>query len=118
MTAMGLENVGCDVQLDTLVLALPVDRLSWERAADAYSTRLIAAIRQACLDFIAGAEGYRGQAHYRDGPQAVRSGRIVTAPGSAPITFTAEIYRALGFGSEELDTYVQILGAEHQPKAA
>jgi hypothetical protein len=43
---------------------------------------------------------------------------IVTAPGSAPITFTAEIYRALGFGSEELDTYVQILGAEHQPKAA
>lgn len=69
-------------------------------------------------DFIAGAEGYRGQAHYRDGPQAVRSGMIVTAPGSAPITFTAEIYRALGFGGEELDTYVQILGAEHQPKAA
>lgn len=69
-------------------------------------------------DFIAGAEGYRGQTHYRDGPHAVRSGMIVTAPGSAPITFTAEIYRALGFGGEELDTYVQILGAEHQPKAA
>ncbi|MBB3592081.1 putative intracellular protease/amidase [Rhizobium sp. BK529] len=69
-------------------------------------------------DFVASAEGYRGQAHYRDGPQAVRSGMIVTAPGSAPITFTAEIFRALGFGSEELDTYVQIFGAEHQPKAA
>jgi len=69
-------------------------------------------------DFLADAEGYHGQAHYREGPQAVRSGMIVTAPGSAPITFTAEIYRALGFGSEELDTYVQIFGAEHQPKAA
>lgn len=69
-------------------------------------------------DFLVSAEAYRGQAHYRDGPQAVRSGMIVTAPGSAPITFTAEIYRALGFGGEELDTYVQILGAEHQPKAA
>ena len=69
-------------------------------------------------DCVASAEGDGGRAHYRDGPQAVRSGMIVTAPGSAPITFTAEIYRALGFGSEELDTYVQILGAEHQPKAA
>ncbi|MBB3659677.1 putative intracellular protease/amidase [Rhizobium sp. BK650] len=69
-------------------------------------------------DFIASAKGYRGQAHYRDGPHAVRSDMIVTAPGSAPITFTAEIFRALGFGSEELDTYVQIFGAEHQPKAA
>lgn len=46
-----------DVPVETLVLALPVDRLSWERSADAYSARLIAAIRQACLDFIASAEG-------------------------------------------------------------
>lgn len=69
-------------------------------------------------DFIAGAEGYAGHAHYRDGAQAVRTGRFVTAPGSAPITFTAEIYRALGFGGEELDQYVLLFGEEHRPKAA
>ena len=69
-------------------------------------------------DFLAGAEGYAGQAHYRDTPQAVRDGRLITAPGSAPMTFAAEIYRALGLGGDELDQYVLLFGAEHRLKAA
>jgi putative intracellular protease/amidase len=69
-------------------------------------------------DFIAGTPGYSGKAHYKDGPYAVRGGKIITAAGSAPVTFAAEIYRALGFGGDELDQYVLMFGAEHQPKAA
>lgn len=46
-----------DVPAVPLVLAFPVNRLAWERSADAYSAQLVAAIRQACLDFIASAEG-------------------------------------------------------------
>ncbi len=65
------------------------------------------------LDFIGGTPGYCGHAHYRDTPQAVRAGRIVTAPGTAPVTFTTEIYRALGKSSEELEGYMALFGAEH-----
>jgi len=69
-------------------------------------------------DFIAAAPGYTGHSRYRDSPQAIRAGKLVTAPGSAPMTFTAEIYRALGHAGDELDQYVLMFGAEHQPKAA
>ena len=69
-------------------------------------------------DFIASAPGYAGHARYKDSPQAVRDGKLVTAPGSAPMTFAAEIYRALGHAGDELDQYVLMFGAEHQPKAA
>jgi hypothetical protein len=34
------------------------------------------------------------------------------------VTFAAEVYRALGYGGDELDQYVLMFGAEHQPKAA
>ncbi|WEX78331.1 DJ-1/PfpI family protein [Sinorhizobium numidicum] len=57
--------------------------------------------------------GYRGQAHYCDQPQALRSGRLVTAAGTAPVSFTAEIFHALGLGSEELDGYLARFGKEH-----
>ncbi|MDR6756015.1 putative intracellular protease/amidase [Mycoplana sp. BE70] len=63
--------------------------------------------------FLATAPQYRGQALYRDQPQAVRDGNIVTAPGTAPVTFAAEIYRALGFHSPDLEHYVKLYGREH-----
>lgn len=63
-------------------------------------------------DFIAGS-GYGGQAHYRDTPAAVRDGLVVTAPGTAPVTYMAEIFGALGYGGEELDYYLGLLAAEH-----
>lgn len=55
---------------------------------------------------------YQGQAFYQDVPHAVRSGNIVTASGTAPITFTAEIYRALGFGGADIDEYIATFGRE------
>lgn len=63
--------------------------------------------------FLATAPEYRGRELYRDQPQAVRDGNVITAPGTAPITFTAEVYRALGYRTPELDHYVKLYGREH-----
>jgi len=41
------------------------------------------------------APGYVGQENYRDVPHAVRDGKIVSAPGSAPGTFAVEFMTAL-----------------------
>ncbi|WP_119269395.1 DJ-1/PfpI family protein [Taklimakanibacter deserti] len=38
---------------------------------------------------------YDGQENYRDVPHAVADGRIVSAPGTAPLTFAAEFVRTL-----------------------
>lgn len=58
--------------------------------------------------------GYHGQSHYRNQSQAVRSGRLVTAAGTAPVSFAAEILRALGLGSEALDAYLGLYAEEHR----
>ena len=41
------------------------------------------------------AAGYHGAEHYRDVPQAVSDGRVITASGLAPSTFAGEVLRAL-----------------------
>ncbi len=61
---------------------------------------------------------YDGQARYRHTPAAVRDGMIVTAAGTAPVSFMAEILAALGCGNAELDEYVAMFAAEHAPPAA
>ncbi|PWE58132.1 glutamine amidotransferase [Metarhizobium album] len=62
---------------------------------------------------LATSPAYRGQAFYRDQPAAVSDRMIITAPGTAPITFTAEIFRALGRGSREMEEYLALFGREH-----
>lgn len=57
--------------------------------------------------------GYHGRQHYCDQPQALRSGHVVTAAGTAPISFTGEILRGLGLGSQELDGFLALYGREH-----
>ncbi|MCJ8517387.1 hypothetical protein ABID21_000138 [Pseudorhizobium tarimense] len=37
--------------------------------------------------------GYAGDTLYRDQPQAVSHARVITAPGSSPVTFTKEILK-------------------------
>lgn len=56
---------------------------------------------------------YRGAAHYRDQPQAVLDGGIITASGAAPATFAREILEAIGLGSAELRDYLAMYGDEH-----
>ncbi|WVT74198.1 DJ-1/PfpI family protein [Sinorhizobium chiapasense] len=62
---------------------------------------------------LAALPGYRGGPHYRDQSQALRSGHVVTAAGTAPISFAAEILRGLGLGSPELDGFLALYGHEH-----
>ena len=51
------------------------------------------------------ATGYAGTAHYIDTPGAVRDGRVVTAPGTAPVRFMGEVLAGLGFADENLAFY-------------
>ncbi|WP_331373692.1 DJ-1/PfpI family protein [Sinorhizobium chiapasense] len=65
------------------------------------------------LESLSAVAGYHGQRRYRDQPQALRSGRLVTAAGTAPVSFTAEIFHALGLGSAALDDYLALYAKEH-----
>lgn len=58
--------------------------------------------------------GYRGAAHYQDQPSAVVAGRIVTAPGTAPVSFMAGVMETLGKRDGNLDFYLGLHAAEHK----
>jgi putative intracellular protease/amidase len=62
--------------------------------------------------------GYGGAANYRDTPGAVSDDGIVTASGTAPVVFTAEVMRALGMGGDQLDYYVGLHAAQHERPAS
>ena len=57
--------------------------------------------------------GYRGEERYLDQPQAVRDGKVVTAAGSAPDTFTIEVLKALGLYGPEAEEELAAFAAEH-----
>ncbi|MEE4410736.1 MULTISPECIES: type 1 glutamine amidotransferase family protein [unclassified Serratia (in: enterobacteria)] len=56
---------------------------------------------------------YAGAAYYQDVPYAVADQRVVTAPGTAPVSFMAEILGVLGFNDENLKAYLSMHAAEH-----
>ncbi|OOV89733.1 type 1 glutamine amidotransferase family protein [Pseudomonas sp. MF4836] len=56
---------------------------------------------------------YAGAAHYQDVPYAVADQRVVTAPGTAPVSFMAQILRVAGIHDERLDAYLAMHAAEH-----
>ena len=56
--------------------------------------------------------GYAGALHYQDQPEAVTSGRIVTAAGTAPLSFMAGVMDTLGLGDSNLDFYLGLHAAE------
>lgn len=57
--------------------------------------------------------GYAGAALYQDVPWAVADQHIITASGTAPVSFTAEVLRALGIADDNLAGYLAMHGAEH-----
>ncbi len=69
------------------------------------------------LELLETTEAYHGRARYRNTAAAVSDANIITAAGTAPVTFTAEIFRALGHGSPELDGYVAQFGQEFSASA-
>ena len=58
--------------------------------------------------------GYGGVAHYVGSPRAVLDRRIVTAPGTAPVTFMGAVFESLGLRTGDLDFYLGLYDAEHQ----
>lgn len=65
-------------------------------------------------DYIADIPNYRGADFYRDVPTALRAGNIITAPGTAPVSFMKTVIGALRKGSRDLDFYAEMFGAEHE----
>ena len=55
---------------------------------------------------------YKGKSHYRDVPHAVTDGRIITAPGTAPVSFMEAVMKALGRGDDDLAYYVGLHAAQ------
>lgn len=64
-------------------------------------------------DFLAGAKGYSGQGNYRDVASAIASGQVITSPGTAPVSFTAEVFRMAGLQSDIADDFRTMMAAEH-----
>ena len=60
------------------------------------------------------ATGYGGSAYYVGSPRAVLDRRIVTAPGTAPISFMGAVLESLGLRNGDLDFYLGLYAAEHQ----
>ncbi|MBU1174792.1 MAG: DJ-1/PfpI family protein [Alphaproteobacteria bacterium] len=63
---------------------------------------------------LASVEGYRGGARFVAQPPALSYDGIITAAGTAPVSFMKAVCEALGFGGPQLDFYVGVLGAEHR----
>ncbi len=69
-------------------------------------------------EYLKDAPDYRGGAHYRDVKGSVRDKRLITAPGSAPAHFTAEIFREAGVPEAQIKEFLAMVGAEHIDAAA
>nr|WP_269474751.1 DJ-1/PfpI family protein [Serratia ureilytica] len=57
--------------------------------------------------------GYSGQRHYVASAVAVVDDRVITSPGSAPVSFTTAVFRAAGLDEETLRQFGAMLAAEH-----
>jgi len=58
--------------------------------------------------------GYAGASYYVSSPRAVLDGNIVTAPGTAPVSFMGAVLESLGLRNGDLDFYLGLYAAEHQ----
>lgn len=57
---------------------------------------------------------YSGADYYRDQPQAVRDQGVITAAGTAPVSFTTEILKALNLWGPEAEAEIKAFAAEHR----
>lgn len=59
-------------------------------------------------------DAYEGAERYHDQPQAVSDKGIVTAPGSAPVTFATKVLKALDLWGPEAESEINVFSAEHR----
>jgi len=57
---------------------------------------------------------YSGQNQYSESVIAVSDNRVITAAGTAPVSFTAAIFEAIGLDRNTVDEFRGMLAAEHQ----
>ncbi|ODT79142.1 MAG: glutamine amidotransferase [Pelagibacterium sp. SCN 64-44] len=62
--------------------------------------------------------GYAGGANFTGTPRAVLDRGIITAPGTAPVSFMGAVLESLGLRNGDLDFYLGLYAAEHQPAQA
>lgn len=59
------------------------------------------------------AQGYTGSALYVGSPSAISENRVITAPGTAPVSFTAAIFESVGLAQETVGQLKAMMAAEH-----
>jgi len=59
------------------------------------------------------AKGYAGAKHFSKSTSAVSENRIITAPGTAPASFTAAIFESIGLDQGAVLQFKQMMAAEH-----
>lgn len=59
------------------------------------------------------AVSYVGEAHYQASASAISSGGVITAPGTAPASFTAAVFEAAGISKEMASQFMGMMAAEH-----
>lgn len=59
------------------------------------------------------AEQYAGHGLYQSSPVALSAQRIITAPGTAPVSFTCAVFEAAGLSAESIAQFRSMLAAEH-----
>jgi transcriptional regulator GlxA family with amidase domain len=64
-------------------------------------------------DFLQNAVSYEGCTLYRSSSIAVMADRIITAPGTAPVSFTCAVFERAGLSSESISQFRSMLAAEH-----
>lgn len=57
---------------------------------------------------------YTGADYYREQPQAVSDQGVITAAGTAPISFTTEVLKALNLWGPEAEAGIKAFAAEHR----
>lgn len=66
------------------------------------------------LEFLQSVEGYDGAALYVDTPRAIAANGLITAAGTAPVSFMQKVMESLDKGGPELDFYLDMYAAEHR----
>ncbi|WP_432738434.1 DJ-1/PfpI family protein [Maridesulfovibrio sp. FT414] len=66
------------------------------------------------LDYLSqNADGYSGDEHFCPGRPVVFENRVITAPGTAPVSFSAAVFEAAGVGAEIVQQFKSMMEAEH-----
>ncbi|MCZ4270984.1 DJ-1/PfpI family protein [Maritalea porphyrae] len=58
------------------------------------------------------ARDYAGTEHYLKSPSAVSANRIITAPGTAPVSFAAAVYDSIGMDQSTIAQFKAMMAAE------